>query len=77
MTTFTFNTESKGLQKLQIDLINFVHSINMSVEEFAFGKENELNVNGKLFQFNVLFNGFDFCDEYSVISLEKSISFFK
>jgi hypothetical protein len=74
MKTYTFNTDTVGIQKRQIELVDFVHSMDMSVIDFATGRENELNVNGKLIQFHVAFNGADFSDEYSVIYLEKSIS---
>jgi hypothetical protein len=76
MTTHTFNTESKGIQKLQVELIDFVHSMGMSVQEFAYGHENQFCVNGKFIQFETSFNGFDFCDDYSVVSLIKSITYF-
>jgi hypothetical protein len=77
MKTYTFNTDTKSINKLQNELISFVHTLSFSVQDFAFGKENELNVNGKMIQFNTVSNGWDFSDEYSVISLEKSISNFK
>ena len=73
MTTFTFNTELKGFAKKDA-LVEFVHSMDMSVEEFATGKENELLVNGKLLQFCTVFNDANFEDTSRVVSLEKSVS---
>ena len=77
MKTYTFNTDTKSINKLQNELISFVHTLSFSVQDFAFGKENELNVNGKMIQFTTVSNGWNFDDEYSVVSLEKSISNFK
>lgn len=75
MTTFTFNTELKGRAK-QDALVEFVHSMDMSVEEFAWGKDNELSVNGKLVQFGTVFNDANFEDTSRVTSLERSFSTF-